>query len=198
MKKKLILIFMLSAINLDTFSQKIKADDQKVLITGTCINFLNWYKLNADKLQSDPITKGFNTDYNVKKDSIVRIDMHAVDAYLNNFKQGGYVTDAFINHLRTVYQNVSDTLSLHPLKDYFGPVPYLEADLLFGFDVDDILAQTKDAKVVSYLRIYDKALLSIKLNYTTELVFSLTRQSNKWQIDYVGFNGENKYNIGSQ
>ncbi|MCQ6960040.1 hypothetical protein [Mucilaginibacter aquariorum] len=196
MKNLTVILLLLTFITAPAFSQQRK-DANKANIKQVCINFLKWYKTNNEKLATTPLVVGFNPD-SVKKDSILKIDMNSVETYLANFKKSGYVSDVFLNNLRLIYKRVSDTLVLHPVKDYFGPVPYLESDLIFGFGKDEILDHIKNAKIRHFMCIYNKALIALRLSSTTELVFTLTREGARWQIDYIGFNGDNKYNIGSQ
>jgi hypothetical protein len=197
MKKITSIIFSLIFFYSLAFAQKTKNQIEEAQVKQTCISFLKWYKRNSDNLKTSPVIKGFNPD-TIKKDSILKVDMNAVEIYLSNFKAGGYVSAVFLNNLRAIYKSVSDTLTIHQVKDYFGPIPSLESDIVLGFGKEEILDNIRKAKIKHFLRIYNKALISLRLSYTTELIFTLTRKAKHWQIDYIGFNGDNKYNIGNQ
>jgi hypothetical protein len=74
----------------------------------------------------------------------------------------------------------------------------LESDVIFGFGQEDVFNDIRKGKFEAIYVVYDKALVKLRLSYTIELIYSLTKIDNKWLIDSIGFNGDNKYNIGSQ
>ncbi|AMR33169.1 hypothetical protein A0256_17970 [Mucilaginibacter sp. PAMC 26640] len=161
------------------------------------VSFLKWYRQNKYHLSPLPIVKGFNED-TIKKDSVIHIDMKAVENYLTNFKQSGYVSENFINNLRQVYISVSDSLKVHPLKDYFGPVPGLGADILFGFGEDDVLDYIDKGRFSNTYLIYHNGLLKFKISRFVELVFTLTKNESSWLIDSITFDGSSKSSITYQ
>lgn len=182
-------IICLLAINICRGQTKqVSVEDQK--IKKTIVGFLNWYKVNENKLEKSPIVTGLNTD-TIKKGMIVKINMEAAEKYLTSFNRAGYVSKTFLNDLREKYQNVSDTLLKHPIVDYFGPIVGLEADPIFGFEPEEILDHVKEGKFTKIYRIYDKAIVKFDISKFGQYIFTLTKINNKWLIDYYGLDGTN-------
>ncbi|SDD83304.1 hypothetical protein [Pedobacter soli] len=169
-------------------TKQVSIEDQK--IKKTIIGFLNWYKVNENKLENSTIITGFNTD-TVKKGMIVKINMEAVEKHLTNFNRAGYVSESFLNDLKQIYQNVSDTLVKHPVIDYFGPIVGLEADPIFGFEPEEILDHFKEGKFTKIYWIYDKAIVKFDISRFGQYIFTLTKVNNKWLIDYYGLDRTN-------
>lgn len=161
------------------------------------LSFLKWYKQTNGHLSPSPILKGFNAD-TLEKDSLVRIDLPSLESYLNSFRQSGYVSDAFVDHLKRVYSNVSDSLKAHPLKDYFGPVPGLEADVLFGFGAEEVFTGINSAQVKKVNQINGKGLLKLKISSYVALVFTLSKHRKKWLIDSVKLDASSQRSIANQ
>jgi hypothetical protein len=182
--KKLTFVFIWMLSVSASFGQ-IKNNNDDVKIKTTIINFLEWYKSNGDKLYKSPIILGFNQD-TIKKGTIVSIDMKAVDDYLENFNKPNYVSKTFLNELRQTYKSVSDTLLKYPLIDYFGPIGGLEADLIFGFEPEEILDHIKEGKFTKIYTVYDKAIVKFDISKINQYIFIMTRVNNKWLIDYFG------------
>lgn len=129
------------------------------------------------------IIRGYNED-TIKKDSILRIDMNSVDEYLSNFKKSNYVSNSFLCNLRSIYKSVADTLTKYPVIDYFGPVPGLECDLLFGFEPEEILDHIEEGQLSKVSLIYNKALVRFDISKFNKTIFVLTKLDNKsWIIE---------------
>jgi len=93
---------------------------------------------------------------------------------------------------------VADSLKVHPMKDYFGPVPGLEADVLFGFGEDDVLDNIYKGKFLNTYLIYHNGLLKFKISRYVELVITLTKIKSSWLIDSITFDGSSKSSITYQ
>ncbi|WP_157255621.1 hypothetical protein [Pedobacter sp. Leaf41] len=186
--KRLISILLMLFFCSIVFGQQNQNESQ---IKITIIDFLRWYKENESKLMTSPIVNGYNED-TIKKDSVLRVDMKSVDEYLSNFKKSNYVSDSFLGNLRALYKSISDTLIKHPIVDYFGPVPGLECDLLFGFEPEEILGHIEEGHLSEIYLIYNKALVKFDISKFNQMIFSLTKIDNKrWVIDSLDYDGTN-------
>lgn len=137
------------------------------------------------------IINGYNED-TIKKDSLLRVDMKSVDEYLFNFKKSNYVSNSFLGNLRAIYKSVSDTLIKYPLIDYFGPVPGLECDLLFGFEPEEILDHINDGRLSKVYVIYKKAIVKFEISEFNQMIFCLTKvDNNRWIIDNLDYDWTN-------
>ena len=154
-------------------------------INKTIINYLYWYKNHGPHLETVPIIGGYNQD-TVSKDSILKIRMPAVELYLSNFKKSNLVSENFLNDLRVIYKTVSDGLIGHPVKDYYGPVIGLQADLLFGLEPEAILDHIPEGRFTNIYVMDDKALVEFVISKSYTLIFTLTRTKKKWLIDSQG------------
>jgi hypothetical protein len=189
MKKIILMTVFMSLLNTISYSQSHERLANSEL-EKTVHGFLNWYKAKGNELKSSPIVLGFNKD-SIKKDSIVRIDMPAVEEYLKNLKKSNYVSEVFLNNLREIYKNVSDTLVKHPVVDYFGPVPGLESDLIFGFEPEEILDHIREGRFTKIYVVYDKAIIKFDISDFNQYIFTLTKLNGRWLIDYFGLDRTN-------
>lgn len=188
--KKMFFAFIMCLVFLNlSFAQK-RNNKGVVQIKQTIISFLSWYKINENKLYDSSIITGFNTD-TVKKGLVVNINMKAVEKYLSNFKRSNYVSEVFLNGLRQTYQSVADTLVKYPLVDYFGPIGGLEADLIFGFEPEDILDHIKEGHFTKIRIVYDKAIVKFDVTKINQYIFTLTKVDRNWLIDYFGLDRTN-------
>lgn len=183
--RRIVLISLFISL-LSTFSY---GQQKKELTPGqlrkTVTGFLTWYKDKGTHLMTSPIVIGFNQD-SIKRDSIVRINMPAVEKYLSNLKNSNYVSDVFLDNLRRTYISVSDTLIKYPLVDYFGPISGLESDLIFGFEPEAILNHIKAGRFTEIHTIYNKAIVKFDISEFNQYIFTMTRVKDKWLIDYFG------------
>lgn len=184
MRRIILTAFVVSMWSTFSYGQQTEA-----LINGqlkqTVIGFLTWYKDKGNHLMTAPIVIGFNQD-SIKRDSVVSINMPAVDQYLSNLKKSGYLSDVFLNDLRRTYTSVSDTLNKYPLLDYFGPIPGLESDLIFGFEPEAILDHIETGRFIKIYSIYNKALVKFDISEFNQYLFIMTKVNSKWLIDYFG------------
>ncbi|WP_316839190.1 hypothetical protein [Pedobacter gandavensis] len=184
MRRIILTAFFLSLLNAFSYGQQTE-ELTKGGLQKTAIGFLTWYKERKNHLMTSPLVVGFNQD-SIKKDSIVRIDMPAIEEYLSNLKSSNYVSDVFIDNLKRTYISVSDTLIKYPLVDYFGPIPGLESDLIFGFEPEAILDHIKAGRFTKIYTIYNKALVKFDISELNQYIFIMTKVNNKWLIDYFG------------
>ncbi|CAM3973093.1 hypothetical protein MUGA111182_19920 [Mucilaginibacter galii] len=191
MKKMIYLFIAVNFLSIKSYSQKKMLIETNNQIKNTVVNFLNWYRLHKDNLERSAIVSGFNQD-TVKKDSVLKVNMPAVEQYLINFKKSNYVSESFLNNLRSVYKGVSDNLIKHPITDYFGPVPGLESDLVFGFEPEEILGHIKTGKFTKIYTVYDKAIVKFDISRYNQCIFTMTKVEGKWLIDYFGYDGTNR------
>lgn len=191
MKKLILLCLLLIALCKSSFSQSTNLQETNNQIKRTAIGFLKWYKANRNYLEKNKIVTGFNPD-TIKRDSIIKINTYAVEKYLSNFRKSTYVSEIFLNNLRAVYKNVSDSLLKNPIIDYFGPIPGLESDLLFGFEPEQVLDHIKQGKFTKIYVVYDKAVAKFDISKFNQCVFTMTKIKGKWLIDYFGYDGTNR------
>ena len=192
--KRSISILLLSLFCSIVFGQRNQSIRNEKEIKATIVGFLNWYKENESQLMTSSIIRGFNED-SIKKDSILRIDLKSVDDYLSNFKKSNFVSDSFLGGLRARYKNVSDTLFKYPVIDYFGPVPGLECDLLFGFEPEEILDHIDEGRLSKVHFIYNKAIAKFDISEFNQLIFCLTKiDNNRWIIDNLVYDLTNADN----
>lgn len=148
--------------------------------------FLAWYKINGESLEQQPIITGLNPD-TVKTGMRVVINMEAVDDYLQRFRQGGYVSEIFLHGIRNYYKEIADEYIKKPILDYEGSIPGLEADIIFGFEPEEILDHIKEAQFSKVSIVSHKALVKLTVSKYISYVISLTNNNGKWLIDYYGF-----------
>lgn len=192
--KRSISILLLSLFCSIVFGQKNQSINNEKEIRTTIVSFLNWYKENESSIMISPIIRGYNED-SIKKDSILRIDMKSVDDYLSNFKKSNLVFDSFLGNLRAIYKSVSDTLIKYPVIDYFGPVPGLECDLLFGFEPEEILDHIDEGRLSKVHVIYNKAMVKFDISKFNQMIFCLTKvDNNLWVIDSLSYDRTNADN----
>lgn len=193
---KILIMILIFATLADFCYGQASYKRDEAAIKRSVVGFLNWYKINGDRLQRTPIITGFNED-SLKKDSTVKINMKAVEEYLNNIKTSEYVSNIFLNTLRTTYKNVLDTLDKHPLKDYFGPISGLEADLILGFEPEEVLDYINKGIFTKVYIIDNKALIRFKVSKFCACIFTLTKDHGKWLIDTLNYDSSflNKVNI---
>ncbi|MFD1256298.1 hypothetical protein ACFQ3S_05775 [Mucilaginibacter terrae] len=154
-------------------------------IKKTITNYLYWYKKHGTHLETVPIIWGYNQD-TIKKDSVLKVRMPAVEVYLSNFKKSNLVSENFLNDLRVIYKTVSDGLARHPVKDYYGPLPGLQADLLFGFEPEETFDHIHEGKFTNIYVMDDKALVKFVISKSNIFIFTLTKTKGKWLIDSQG------------
>lgn len=189
--KRSISILLLSFFCSIVFGQKNESSNNEKEIKSTIVDFLKWYKENEPKLMTSPIINGYNED-TIKKDSLLRVDMKSVDEYLFNFKKSNYVSNSFLGNLRAMYKSVSDTLIKYPLIDYFGPIPGLECDLLFGFEPEEILDHIDEGRLSKVYVIHKKAIVKFEISEFNQIIFCLTKvDNNQWIIDNLDYDWTN-------
>jgi len=189
--KRSISILLLSFFCSIVFGQENESLNNEKEIKSTIVDFLKWYKENEPKLMTSSIINGYNED-TIKKDSLLRVDMKSVDEYLFNFKKSNYVSNSFLGNLRAIYKSVSDTLIKYPLIDYFGPVPGLECDLLFGFEPEEILDHINEGRLSKVYVIYKKAIVKFEISEFNQMIFCLTKvDNNRWIIDNLDYDWTN-------
>lgn len=185
MKKYAFALIFLLIVNYGYGQEK---NEDKLKIKHTITGFLHWYKKNENKIETVQIIKGLNEKEEKTGDSIARIDMNAVDIYLNNLKKSTFVSQTFLNNLRHYYQEIADTLKKYPLVDYFGPIGGLEADLILGFEPEETLAYINKGVFTRIYVIADKAIAQFDIANHDHLLFTLSKVDEIWLIDDLGFN----------
>jgi len=194
-KTVLLAVSFICLIPMQGFTQS-KAQEPDAAIRKTVIGFLKWYKSNGEKIEQSPIVVGYREradtvhDTSIKNDT-VKIDMIAVEQYLTNFKNSNFVSDAFLNDLRIIYANVSKGLQRKPVVNYFGVIGGLEADLIFGFEPEDILDHITEGRFTRIYRVYNRALVKFNISENDQYVFTLSKHDGKWLIDSFGFDRTN-------
>ena len=184
MKKYVSNILVLVLIGVQAFGQKSKHSDQHSAIKKTIFDFLTWYSINQDQLMDGKIVVGFQDDTLTVNDR-VKIDMAAVDVYLDKLKASKLVSKTFTGILRETYRSVADSLIKHPLIDYAGPIPGLESDLILGFEGNEIFARFAKGEIKHTYIIGNKALVEFLIIGDINLVFTLSRYKAVWLIDGI-------------
>lgn len=187
---KLILVLLFSMFFISCYAQN-KSEENEQKIKHSIKSFLKWYNEKGNHLGNSNLIKGYNTDSIKTGDSLVRIDMNEVAIYLNNLKKSSYVSSSFLNSLKDIYQNVSDSLIKYPLKNYFGSIGGLEADPIFGFEPEEILDHIDEGEFNKIYVIFDKAIVKFDITKINQYIFTLTKVNNEWLIDYFGVDRTN-------
>lgn len=107
MKRYVSNILVLVLIGVQAFGQKSKHSDQHSAIKKTIFDFLTWYSINQDQLMDGKIVVGFQDDTLTVNDR-VKIDMAAVDVYLDKLKASKLVSKTFTGILRETYRTVAE------------------------------------------------------------------------------------------
>jgi len=162
-----------------------QSSSEKIKIKDSIVGFLNWFKKNGNSIEKRPIVTGFNAT-NIKGDSVVKVNMSAVDEYLANLKKSNYVSDLFLVPIKIRYKEVSDALLKSPLIDYFGPIGGLESDPIFGFEPAQILDHINEGRFTKIYILYDKAIVKFDIPKLNQSIFTLTKIDEIWLIDYFG------------
>ena len=189
MKKYAIALNLLLLVNYGYGQEK---NDDKLKIKHTITSFLHWYKKNEHKIETVQIIKGLNEKEEKKGDSLARIDMDAVDVYLANLKKSTFVSQSFLYNLLSYYQKIADTLKKYPLVDYFGPIGGLEADLILGFEPEEVLSRYNKGIFRRISIVKDKTIVQFYIPPSqgygyTKMLFTLTKENGIWLIDYIGY-----------
>ncbi len=141
-------------------------------------NFLKWYKNNDARLNSIPLIKGGAPDTT----SFYSVDFTQIEKYLNELKKSGFLSDKYLNDLRSYFKNLNDSLKKYPQND--GPP--------FGFDLDFIMKAQDYTDIMDDLDSLKISTKKIENNHATviidrlppmKMVYSLSKKVNDWLID---------------
>jgi hypothetical protein len=180
------------------FGQTINHKDiNKIKIERTIINFLNWYKIDDQDTTkvSYAFIKGGYPDTTTKQ----RIDMDGVELYFTHLRKAGYFSESYINDLREYFRNIDNGLQAAPkLKDLVA-IPGLDGTwILKTFDSDMILDHIKKGRFDKIAVIYNKAIVRFRISKIVIMLFTMTRENNKWLIDYIGYDNTYSYSLGRE
>jgi hypothetical protein len=166
-------------------------------IKETVVNFLNWYKTEQhDKAQSHySFIKGGYPDTTTKQ----AVDWMGVERYLNHLRETGYFSETYLNDLGYFFKKIDDNLKTRPKTKDLVKIDGLDRDwILKTFEPEAILDQIEAGRFNKISVIYNKAMVRFRISKSVQLLFTLTRTTNKWQIDSVGYDASYKYSAARQ
>lgn len=194
MKGKILILLIL--ICFKGFSQSKSSN--KSQIKSTILNFLEWYKFKKADTRS-------NIGYSLIKggypDSITQrlINFDGVEKYLIILNQEDFLSQTFLNNIRNYFVEVNQNLKLIQPSNQLIPIPGLENDIVLGtIEPDAILNNFQKGTFDKVFIIYDKALVRLRISKYLKLIFTLTKDKNKWRIDYIGYDNSYKNSFGNQ
>jgi hypothetical protein len=185
MKKILLLIAMDFLAMTICFGQTKKQSQSQIQIKKTIIGFLKWYKREEADTTKAPysLTTGGYPDTT----TIARIDRDGVEQYLDIFRKSDFVSEIYIDGLRDYFLDVDKLLINGPIMHDLVKIPGMDIDFaLKTFEPEAILDHIDNGRITKLYIIYNKATVSLHISRYIDMLFILTRQNNKWYIDYIG------------
>ncbi|MDB5231034.1 MAG: amino terminal protease family protein [Chitinophagaceae bacterium] len=146
----------------------------------TAIAFLNWYKQNEDSLNKIKIITGGLQDTT----TFYSIDFKESEKYLSELKKSGYLSNQFLNNLRTFFKISNERFKEHPQND--GPAEGFEADLIMkAQDYSEVWESLDHVKVIAKKIDGNKAFIKLLFTGNYKTNYYLTQNGNKWLIDRI-------------
>jgi hypothetical protein len=173
------------------FGQSKKVNPNQIKIKETIIGFLRWYKQfdNDTTKATYSLIKGGYPDTT----TVVRIDKNGVESYLNAFRKSKFVSETYIDGLRDYFFYIDEGLATAPKVHDLVKIQGMDIDFaLHTFEPEAILDHIDNSRISKLYIIYNKALVTLHISKYIDLLFVLTRQNNKWLIDYMGDDATNK------
>ena len=144
----------------------------------TVLGFLNWYKINQERLKKINVVDGIPGD----STKYYAINFEKVNEFLSEIKRSGFISNNFETKLMTKFKKCDANLKIHPQFD--GPVEELEYDIVFGVqEQDDITQHLKEIRILSKSNIGKKSSILFSIGKYLRLKVYLTKYSKKWLID---------------
>jgi len=168
-------------------------------IESTIIHFLKWHKKEdsnaaSESKTSPSITKGGYPDSTTQ----LRIDTVGITAYQNYLRKSGYLSETFLAYVRDYYLAIDNELEKRPKTKDLVKVNGLDVDVLLQtYDTVDVLDHIDKAHLDRCYIVYNKAIARLTISNAVKMVFTLTKTSNKWLIDYIGYDNTSKSSGGT-
>jgi hypothetical protein len=143
--------------------------------------YLNWYKLNRDRLEKINMVPGIPGD----STHAYTVDFTIVESYLREIKKSGFVSNSYIREFREYFKASDDYLKKNPQFD--GPAYGFGIDLVFkAHDYFEIENNLQRMKVHSKSISGDKAKIIIQIA-SSKMIFNLTKSGRSWLIDSLTY-----------
>jgi len=147
---------------------------------STIIAFLKWYKYNEERLRQIQLLTGGLKDTT----TFYSVNFKATEKYLSELKKSGFLSDRFLEDLRTHFIQANEYLKQHPQHD--GPAPGFEADLIMkSQDYMDVFENLDNVKVLDKNMNGNKAYLKLMFAGYYKTKYYLAMHRNKWLIDKI-------------
>lgn len=162
------------------------ADTNEISIKKAIINFLDWYKIEQGDTSKKAysFTKGGFPDTTTK----TTIDIKGVEMYLDELKKAGYFSESYLNNLWFYFKDIDDDLQTSPKTKDLIKIPGMDIDwILNTFEPEEILNNINRGEFKRISVIDNKAIVQFQIAKRIPLLFTLTRENNKWLIDYIGY-----------
>jgi len=194
MKKAAAIIFLSIFLSQPGICQLKNPKDN---IKETVVSFLKWYKTEQhDEAHSrHSFIKGGPPDTTTKQ----AIDWKGVEMYLNHIRETSYFSETYLNNLWLFFKKIDDNLQTRPKMKDLVKIDGLDRDwILSTFEPEAILDHIEAGRFDKICIIYNKAIARFRISKTIQLLFTLTRAGNKWQIDYIGYDAGYKHSAARQ
>ncbi|HVE61147.1 MAG TPA: hypothetical protein VNA26_04970 [Chitinophagaceae bacterium] len=148
-------------------------------------NFLKWYKNNDVRLNSIPLIKGGAPDTT----TFYSVDFTQTEKYLSELKKSGFLSDKYLNDLRTYFKSSNDSLKKYPQND--GPAYGFDFDFIMqSQDYMDIMENIDSLKILSKKISGNSATIIIDRLPKMKMAYGLSKQGNTWLIDTFGYKSD--------
>lgn len=147
----------------------------------TTIEFLKWYRDHIKELSQ--ITLINQTDQGNTTQSY-SVNFPGTQAYLEAFKQSGYVSNQYINSWQDYFQKSEQAFKDSPQHE--GPPQGFDYDFVFNSqDYEEELTQMEQLTITPLSIDSQKSTLLVAFPTSHQLKFGLTKQADKWMIDQI-------------
>lgn len=168
---------------IDTSAQTDVTVSSESTPSEAVIDFLNWYSHNRSSLASNHLVN--NADGEVfDSTKFYSVNFKATKEYLSRLKESGFVSEIYLNNWKQYFRQAEEHFQANPQND--GAPEGFEYDfVLLSQEIDEDLANTNKAKVLSNSIQNTKATVVLQLASGQKLRFFLTKQKHHWRIDKV-------------
>ncbi|MCC8411234.1 hypothetical protein LJ707_20000 [Mucilaginibacter sp. UR6-1] len=186
MKKLAFIIFILFNLNYCS-AQKPGTNSQvnQQQILSAVHGFLKWYKVKGhDTTVHYRLIKGGAPDSTTRPS----INWDGVETYLAHLNSSGYVSPAYLNTHREHFKEVDKELEGFKLTSELIKINGLDFDLVLkNMEPEDVLDNLNKMKLHKLYVIDDKAMAAYTFTRYVCMIFTLTKENDKWLIDYIGW-----------
>lgn len=158
-------------------------------IKKTITNFFKWDKLGEpDTSMKKYVIVKETISGNMKKRSI---DKGGIELYLDHYRRTGFFSESYLNNMRQYFYEIGKGLDSSPEieVDAIVKIDGLDLDIpLQSFEPELILNYYKKGLFKRISIVSNKAIVQFYIsNYSTKMLFTLTKENGTWLIDYIGY-----------